>query len=337
MSFLTKEERGNLIQKHREEKNRRNADRCKAILLSDSGWTNIKIAEVLFIDSETVGRHINEYKDSQKTENKTGGSESKLTTEQTKELIDHLETQTYVSSKDISAYVKSKYQVDYSGRGMRSWLYINEFSFKKPKGVPAKANAEKQKQFVEYYEKFVLKTPENEPILFFDAVHPTMATKITYGWIRKGKNKEIKTTASRTRMNLAGSFNLAKMEIIIGDHETINTESIEKHFQQVKMAYPDAPKIHMILDNGPYNIAQLTKDNAIKYGIILHYLPPYSPNLNPIERLWKVMNEYVRNNKHFESPKIFRQEIHAFFEEKWPEISHLMIDRINDNFRIVNT
>ena len=52
------------------------------------------------------------------------------------------------------------------------------------------------------------------------------------------------------------------------------------------------------------------------YGITLHYLPPYSPNLNPIERLWKVMNEYVRNNRFFKSAKEFKKEILTFFEPK---------------------
>ena len=39
---------------------------------------------------------------------------------------------------------------------------------------------------------------------------------------------------------------------------------------------------------------------------VLHILPPYSPNLNPIERVWKVMNEHVRNNEVFSSFKKFK-------------------------------
>ena len=35
--------------------------------------------------------------------------------------------------------------------------------------------------------------------------------------------------------------------------------------------------------------------------LIMHILPPYSPNLNPIERLWKVMNELSRNNQVFKT------------------------------------
>ena len=66
---------------------------------------------------------------------------------------------------------------------------------------------------------------------------------------------------------------------------------------------------------------------------MLHYLPPYSPNLNAIERLWKVMNERVRNNRFFKDAKEFRKAIMDFFAKTWPQIAWSMVDRINDNFQ----
>jgi transposase len=74
-----------------------------------------------------------------------------------------------------------------------------------------------------------------------------------------------------------------------------------------------------------------------KYGIELHFLPPYSPNLNPIERLWKVMNEHARNNVFFKTVGEFKGAIHNFFENTWPQIAMSMVDRINDNFSPVKS
>lgn len=65
-------------------------------------------------------------------------------------------------------------------------------------------------------------------------------------------------------------------------------------------------------------------------NIELYYFPPYSPNLNPIERLWKVMNEKVRNNRYFTSPKGFREEIRRFFNEILPELAGTLAYRINN-------
>ena len=106
------------------------------------------------------------------------------------------------------------------------------------------------------------------------------------------------------------------------------------YFEKLTEAYPQAPKIHLIVDNGPYNISVQTKEAAKENGIALHYLPSYSPNLNPIERLWKVMNENVRNNQFFESAKVFIKSILSFFEiQIWcilllkNALSHLIFDK----------
>jgi len=66
-------------------------------------------------------------------------------------------------------------------------------------------------------------------------------------------------------------------------------------------------------------------------------LPPYSPNLNPIERLWKLMNEMVRNNVVFESAKAFRQALSHFFNHTIPKIKGTLLFRINDDFQTLNT
>jgi transposase len=215
---------------------------------------------------------------------------------------------------------------------MTQWLTRHNFSYKKPKGTPAKADPQKQAAFIEYYENLLNTLPDEEPVEFGDGVHPTMATKVTYGWIRVGTRKPIFTTASRTRVNLMGSINLETMRVTIGAYETIDSLAMEEHFKKLRTKYPKAPKIHLILDQGPYNTSAETKEAAKMYGIVLHYLPPYSPNLNPSERLWKVMNEYVRNNRFFQTAKEFRAVILEFFEVTWPKIADSMVDRINDNF-----
>lgn len=67
----------------------------------------------------------------------------------------------------------------------------------KTAGVPHKFSEEKQQQFIDVYE-YLKKTAGDEPILFIDAVHPTQAIKLSYGWIQKGHKKLVKTTGSRT-------------------------------------------------------------------------------------------------------------------------------------------
>ncbi|MFZ1592973.1 MAG: IS630 family transposase [Chitinophagales bacterium] len=333
--FLNGDEREQLITQHRKEKNGRTRDRIKAVLMSDTGWTFKDIAEALLIDEETISRHIKEYIESKKLSISTGGSEGKLSSEQAAEIIKCLEETTYLKVSQICIYIGDKYGVAYTVNGMTNWLKSNGFSYKKPKGTPAKADPIAQKEFIEEYEKMIKSTPDNEPVLFIDGVHPTMATKVTYGWIRTGKNKPIATTGSKIRMNILGVINLNTMRVDVKSYDTINQDSMVDYFAKLREIYPKEqhPKIHIISDRGSYNTSKKTKEEAKIRGIILHFLPPYSPNLNPIERLWKVMNEYTRNNQFFRTGKEFKEKINNFFDITWPTIANTMTSRINDNFQ----
>lgn len=332
---LTKEQKKELELEHRYEGDSRVCDRIKAVLLKSEGWGNKAIAQALRIHEETVRKHLAEWQADKKLKPENGGSWSKLKDEQTQKLEAHIEENTYMRVIEICAYVEKTFCVLYSVSGMTKWLKQHDFSYKKPKAVPAKADIEKQEIFIEKYLKLIEETPANEPILFADSAHPTMATKIVRGWIRKGKDKPIAQIASRTRVNIMGAIDLTTMNVVSWHPEFVNGETTVNFLKQIKEAYPNAPKIHFILDQSGYHRSQIVKDFAEKESIILHYLPPYSPNLNPIERLWKVMNEEVRDNRVFKSAKEFRESISDFFHTILPEISHTLRGRINDNFQTI--
>ncbi|GHT98670.1 hypothetical protein FACS1894126_4380 [Alphaproteobacteria bacterium] len=188
--------------------------------MSNTGWSYREISKVLLLDEETISKHVDEYRRAQKLSIVIGGSESKLSAEQSSKLIKHLESRTYLKTLEICAYIKEVYGIEYTVAGMTSWLKNHGFSFIKPRPMPAKANPVEQAAFVEEYKKLKKEIPEDEPMLFSDAVHPTMATKITHGWIKKGSGKIIETTASRTRMNIVGAIELAKMKVHKKDYKT---------------------------------------------------------------------------------------------------------------------
>jgi transposase len=235
---------------------------------------------------------------------------------------------------EIGRYIKETFNVHYSIPGIHKWLHRNKFSYKQPKGVPHKYDTDKQDVFVKAYETLKKKVADDEPILFMDAVHPTQATKVTSDWIRTGVDKPIETTGSRTRLNIVGAIRLGHLEdTVSAQYKTVNGESIIDFFAHIKASYPTNNTIHLILDGAGYHRSSEVKNKAEELGIQLHYLPPYSPNLNPIERLWKVMNEYARNNRYFATAKEFRWHINNFFDVTLPNIGNALDSRINDNFQ----
>ncbi|XAG61222.1 IS630 family transposase [bacterium 19MO02SH05] len=331
---LSPQKKQELEQMHDSARDSRVCDRIKAVLLASEGWSNVMISQALRIHETTVARHINDYLQSEKLKPENGGSHSRMSAAQTMQLIEHLAENTYFHTHQIVAYVEAEFSL-HSVAGMNKWLHHNGFSYKKPKGVPHKFCPEKQQAFVEYYNN-VLK-PSEAPVLFMDAVHPTQSTKLSYGWIRKGQDKLIETTGSRTRLNLIGALSLENIGATVTEtYETINSESIVRFFWKLKKEhYPLEQKVHLILDGAAYHRTELVKDTAKVLNIELHYLPPYSPNLNPIERLWKVMNEHARNNVYFSSKREFISAIKEFFDVTLPKVAGSLVSRITDNFQLL--
>ncbi len=334
--LLTPEQKTALESRHKNTRDARECDRIKAVLLASEGWSVSSIAQALRKNEYTISRHLGDYLTKEKLKPENGGSESHLNDEQTQQLIEHISEHTYAQAKQIVAYISERWSIEYTVSGLNKWLHQQGFTYKKPKGVPHKFDADKQNDFVEDYEALKASLPEDQVVLFMDAVHPTQATKITSGWIRKGIDKVINTTGSRTRLNIVGAIELGNLSSAVFDQfKTVNGDAIIQFFKQVRRSYASMEVIHMVLDGAGYHRKKEVVDAATELGIELHYLPPYSPNLNPIERLWKVMNEHARNNEYFADAKAFRQKINYFLDVTLPKIGASLIGRINDNFEML--
>jgi len=317
---LTPEQKVDLEALHDASRDKRVCDRIKAVLLCSEGWSTKMIAQALRLHESSIIRHIDDFISKKKLKPENGGSQSYLNTEQTAMIVNHLAENTYRYSYQIVDYIWKVCEVRFSISGLNKWLHQHGFSYKQPKGVPHKFDAQKQAEFIKEYNKLKLHVAD-ETILFMDATHPTQATKVSCGWIKKGQDKSIETTGSRTRLNLIGAVNLDNIaDAKVKRYDKVNSETIQQFFNELRQHDTSGKRIHLILDGAAYHRANAVKDKAKTLNIKLHYLPPYSPNLNPIERLWKVMNEQVRNNKYFATAQEFRQTIDDFFDKKLPQI-----------------
>jgi hypothetical protein len=331
--------RAELLKQHRTERDGRIKDRIKVVLLCDDGWSYSSIAEALFLSEEGVRQQFKDYIDSEgkKLKPGNGGSEAMLSVEQTAAVIAHLENNLYIKVSDICDYVHNTYRIRYSVSGFTDWLKRNNFTFHQPCGVPAKANAEEQIKFILKYEQLKRHLPDNDHIVFMDGVHPTHAVRFTKGWIKKGERKEIPTNGSQKRVNILGALNLEKMTLANRTYDTINGANIIAFLAYLLTIMP-CGIINVILDQARYHTCKEVKNWLTSNPrILLHYLPPYSPNLNAIEPCWKIMHEHTTNNIYHPTFKQFTEKIHDFFDNTFPIKAQTWIDRLTDNFRVIGS
>jgi transposase len=340
MKILTDQQCAELRAQHKLERDRRICDRIKAVLLFDKGWTYEQIAEALLLSEGAVKNHITDYQVENKLIPRGGGSTERLTKNRSKMLEAHLQEHTYLYVKDIAAYIYSRWKISYSVSGLRNWLQRHRFSYRKPSLVPGKADPKQQQEWLAGYEKLKTGLSSTETICFIDGVHPTHNVQPAYGWIKKGEPKVIPANTGRKRINLTGAIDIFSYYVHIQEDKTLNAASTITFLQRLEEAYPTMSQVHVFCDNAPYYFNKEVREYLKTSKVKLHFLPPYSPNLNPIERLWKWMKEVVVYNTYYEEFEAFKEAIVGFFEtlNTLPQDSELgkrFRTRIGDRFRIV--
>lgn len=318
MPNLTTEQRSRLITLHRRTKDHRQADRIKTILLLDQGWEYRRIAEALFLDDSTLRGWINQYEtnglDALLTDHFTGGKK-RLSVDQIETLKAELRATVYAASSDICRYVEREFGVSYTPEGLVKLLHSIGFVYKKTKRIPGKADAEKQQAFLEeVYEATKAVMRPDDQLYFADGVHPQYNVEVAYGWIEKGTEKEVRSNTGRKRLNINGAINL-NHEVVMRDDESINATSAIALYQQLEAKHQTGT-IYVIEDNARYYRAKVVTKWLEQPGrrIKILFLPPYAPNLNLIERLWKFMHKEVLHNQYYATYDKFREAVYQFFE-----------------------
>lgn len=335
-NFLKPSERKELLSELKIERARKYADRIRVILLLDDGKTYQSIAEYLFLDEGTIANYRKRYINGGLDElvnDHYSGKRSALSEAELKILTEDLQSKIFPSAKSIIVHVKRKFGVNYSRGGMTDLLHRLGFSFKKATPVPGKANKEKQQQFINQYNG----VKPHGLVYFGDSAHPEFGPTISYGWIKKGENFDVKTNSGwRRRVNISGAIELTSLDVIARSYETINKDSVCDIMRAIRRKNPHEEKIYFVLDGAGYNRSKKVKNLAKMLGIKILYLPPYSPNLNPIERLWKFMKSKVTANRYFEEYGDFKKTLMEFFRGIRKYKSELET-LLTDNFSVMGT
>jgi transposase len=335
MNKLTITQKSDLEQKIKKAHDIYERNRICVILGYDEGISKDLLAKSLRISPRTVEVYLREYFTQNKTENDPrGGSEPKLTEEQRQSLLKHLNENTYLKVQAIVAYIKEQFGVLYTRTGMRDWLVREGFVYKRPEKVPGKLDPEKQQIFIEEYKLLKKTLKSDEEIYFVDASHPEYQSQNVCGWIKKGEKKTLQTTGKQQRLHIVGALKLDGLKILTEEYKTVDTSAMMDFFTKLENQ-SKASVIHVILDNGRAHKNKQIEAALLNSKIKLHYLPSYSPNLNPIERLWKLMREKVHYNRYYKSAAEFFLEVREFFQKGIPKMKEILQARLNDRFQVI--
>lgn len=340
MIELDEETKLKLRKLRKKERDVRRHTKLSVILNLARGLSYSEVAAIFDLDDSTIYRYAELYQ-SKPLEEYLSDSyvayQGKLNEAQKAALVAEVEANFYLTAKQVSKWIQDSYSIQLSPSAIARLLGQLGFSYKKTKLVPAKADAAKQEAHIKDFEALMANKPADTLVFFNDGVHPQHNTRSECAWIRKGKEYEMPSNPGRNRLNITGAVNAEEpTEVVVVEQEMVNSQSTILVWEEIEEKHPDKQIIHFC-DNAAYY-----KSSVIKAWLGAHprttvrFLPPYSPNLNPIERLWKFMKKQAINSYYYDTIGEFRRGVFDFFENiaTWEtELKSL----ITLNFRVVGT
>lgn len=227
-------------------------------------------------------------------------------------VVDTVKKGIYFSLRQIADMIKSNFECTLSLSTVSRLLKNFKIKKRKAASFPAKADVVKQREF---YENTLYPLMEKAragllALYFMDGSHFVMGNDYLgsyYGSTRR----YVQTFSGRKRWNVLGSIDFVSKKVVTVCNDTyLRANQVCRMLVKVRKAHKSEPstEIHLILDNAKYQKCKVVQTVAKKLNISLDYIPPYSPNLNLIERLWKHTKANIRT-KHYDTFGEFIAEI----------------------------
>jgi transposase len=341
--FLSREDRADLIALARDgSAAHRLGRRANALVLLDDGLSCEEVAKVLFLDDDTVRRwHGLFLEDGLEglTRFDVGGRDGFLSVAQETALKAFVTASLPRNTRQIGAFIEKEFGIVYESRsGLIALLHRLGLEYHKPEVIPRRLDEAKQKAFIEGYEKLLNSLGDDEAVLFADAVHPTHAARPVGCWAPKEETLAIEQTSGRQRLNIHGAIDLESGQTRMMEVETVDASSTIRLLEAIEALYPMLALIHVFLDNARYHHARLVQEWLALPGrrIQLHFIPPYCPHLNPIERLWGLMHKHVTHNTCYATCREFAEATLGFLRDTVPKNWAGLCDSVTDNFRVIS-
>ena len=256
---------------------------------------------------------------------KSSTNKKRKTTNIEEQIISEIENNNYHTLRQIANMIKEKFKVVVSQWTVGRLLKRKGIKRLKCGSLPAKADVEEQKKFYKCILKPLMKAANkgSTVLLFMDASHFVLGCDFLghiYGFMRRF----LKTASGRRRYNVLGAMDFVSKSVLTVSNDTYITASeVCDMLRKIAEAYL-GKSIHVILDNARYQKCKAVLELAAQLHIQLVYLPPYSPNLNLIERLWKFVKSELRA-KYYDDFGIYQQAIDSIISST----AHENKERIN--------
>ena len=336
---LTPEQRRLIERRRKETLDRRVYQRLTAVLAVAADKSRVEVAGLLGIGLTQLGEWLRVFRNKGLDALCTlhyKGDPGKLTPHQVERLKAEVGTGRFRNSDQIRHWIEEAFDVTYGPSGMKGLLGRIGVSYHKVTGFLWKADPDKQKAFVKKYERQKAnarrKGPGHTRRYFVDACHPVWGLNLVYScWLLVGQRSLVGMGGGRKRLNILGAYCPDDQEYLDLrlTRDNINGERFVNLLRLLRERHPETKRFILYLDNAAYYGKPVVLEWLKRHpGFDLEPVPPYSPNVNLIERLWKLLKQKALSRWHetFEAMQGAVSEVLDHLDEYREELATLMVD-----------
>jgi len=183
---------------------------------------------------------------------------------------------------------------------VRRWLHREQLVWRRPRPVLGPQDPQRR-AILGRLRRLLRDLPRDEVAVFQDEADVNTNPKIGCMWMRRGQQAEVETPGTNEKRYLAGSLNWRTGDLIVteGDRgEGRNSALFIRHLEDLRTRLRCYRRIHVICDNAIFHDSRAVRKYLAEHGdrLAIHFLPRYSPDLNPIERIWWHLHEEITRN-----------------------------------------
>lgn len=168
--------------------------------------------------------------------------------------------------------------------------------------------------------RLVKRSSRKEEVFYIDEADVDLNPRIGACYTRRGQQVVVWTPGKNQKRYLAGALNARTGRVIHAESLRKNSSLFLALLERINADYRRAEKLHLVLDNYIIHKSRQTLRWIERFGprIQLHFLPPYSPQHNVIERLWKQMHDHVTRNHRYTTMNALMEAINEFLAAVQP-------------------
>jgi putative transposase len=183
---------------------------------------------------------------------------------------------------------------------IRRWLHRENLVWRRPRPV-LRPEDPRRAAILRELRCLLRNLPLDEIAVFQDEVDVNTNPKIGSMWMIRGEQAEVETPGNNQKRYLSGSLNWRTGDLIVTEGrkgEGRNSVLFLRHLEDLRTRLRCYRRIHVICDNAIFHDSRAVHEYLAVHGdrIVIHFLPKYAPDLNPIERTWWHMHEEITRN-----------------------------------------